>query len=204
MSHPELPRREFLKMLAATFSATAIDWDALPANTFAQSGITDYDVIIIGAGLGGLSCGAAFARQGFKPLVIEQHDKPGGYATAFRRPGGFLFDVSLHSTTVGERNGIYNLIHGFPEITDVEFLMHPTLLRSIFPEHDITIAQRNPEAYIQQLSRLFPDEKDGIAGLFDDMKGLAADIGRLSSPRGQVDMSRFPVDFPFLFKFNQK
>jgi all-trans-retinol 13,14-reductase len=204
MSHPELPRREFLKMLAATFSATAIDWDALPVNTFAQSGTTDYDVIIIGAGLGGLSCGAAFARQGFKPLVIEQHDKPGGYATAFRRPGGFLFDVSLHSTTVGERNGIHNLIHGFPEISDVEFLMHPTLLRCIFPEHDITIAQRDPEAYIQQLSRVFPDEKDGIAGLFDDMKGLAADIGRLSSARGQADMSRFPVDFPFLFKFNQK
>lgn len=204
MSHPELPRREFLKMLAATFSASAIDWDALPVNTFAQSSTTDYDVIIIGAGLGGLSCGAAFARQGFKPLVIEQHDKPGGYATAFKRPGGFLFDVSLHSTTVGERNGIYNLIEGFPEITDVEFLLHPTLLRSIFPEHDFTIAQRNPEACIQQLSRFFPDEKEGIAGLFGDMKGLAADIGRLSSARGQVDMSRFPADFPFLFKLNQK
>jgi len=204
MSHPELPRREFLKMLAATFSASSIDWNALPINTFTRSADTDYDVIIIGAGLGGLSCGAAFARQGFKPLVIEQHDKPGGYATAFRRPGGFLFDVSLHSTTVGERNGIYNLIQGFPEITDVEFLMHPTLLRSVFPEHDFTITQRNPEAYIQQLSRVFPDEKDGIAGLFDDMKGLSADIGRLSSARGQVDMSRFPADFPFLFKLNQK
>lgn len=34
-------------------------------------------------------------RQGFKALVLEQHDKPGGYATAFRRLGGFAFDVSL-------------------------------------------------------------------------------------------------------------
>jgi len=204
MNHPELPRRDFLKMLAATFSATAIDWDALPVNTFAQSDTTDYDVIIIGAGLGGLSCGAAFARQGFKPLLIEQHDKPGGYATAFARPGGFLFDVSLHSTSVGERDGIRNLIYGFPEITDVEFLPHPTLLRTIFPEHDVTIAQRNPEAYAQQLIRLFPDQQEGITGLFDDMKGLTADIGRLSSARGQVDMSRFVTDFPYLAKLNGK
>jgi len=204
MSHPDLPRRAFLKMLAGTFSAAAIDWDALPFNSAPRSSGTDHDVIVIGAGLAGLSCAAAFARQGFKPLVIEQHDKPGGYATAFHRPGGFLFDVSLHSTSVRERNGIYNLIQGFPEITDVEFHLHPSLFRSIFPEHDITVAQRNPDALVQQLTRLFPEEKDGIAGLFGDMKGLTADISRLSSTRGNVDMSRFPVDFPSLFKFNQK
>jgi phytoene dehydrogenase-like protein len=89
MYHPELPRREFLKMLAATYSATAIDWDTLPYNTVESMPATDYDAIIIGAGLAGLSCAAACARQGFKPLLIEQHDKPGGYATAFTRPGGF-------------------------------------------------------------------------------------------------------------------
>ena len=41
-----------------------------------------FDAVIVGSGLGGLSCAAAFARQGFKALVLEQHDKSGGYATA--------------------------------------------------------------------------------------------------------------------------
>jgi prolycopene isomerase len=200
MTH--LPRREFLKMLAGAFSASAIDWDSLPVGQSLVSGTDAYDVIVIGAGLGGLSCAAALARQGLKPLVIEQHDKPGGFATAFPRPGGFLFDVSLHSTTVGERNGLYNLIQGFPEISEIEFLPHPTLFRAIFPEHDIRVAQRDVKAFMTTLTGLFPEEQAGITGLFDDMDGLVLDIGRLSGAKGNVDMSRFPVEFPHLFRFH--
>lgn len=203
MSESLLPRREFLEMLAGMFSATTLDWDALPFGPSPDPHPLDYDAVIIGSGLGGLACAAAFARQGFRPLVIEQHDKVGGYATAFSRPGGFTFDVSLHSTTVGERNGVSNLIWGFPEITDVEFIPHPNLFRAIYPDHDIRAQQKNPAAFVAMLASLFPDEKEGIAALFDDMKGLADNIGRLANAKGQVDMSKFPVEFPFLFKFHQ-
>jgi all-trans-retinol 13,14-reductase len=197
-----LPRRDFLKMLAGAFAAGSLDWDAFPLGHQQEGKTGSYDAIVIGAGLGGLSCAAAFARQGFRPLVIEQHDKPGGFATAFPRPGGFLFDVSLHSTTVGERDGVRNLIGGFPEITDVEFLPHPTLYRTIFPEHDIRVAQRNPGAFIATLASLFPEEQQGIQDLFADMTGLAQEVGRLSQARGNVDMSRFPEDFPKIFRYH--
>jgi all-trans-retinol 13,14-reductase len=204
MEHHQLPRREFLAMLAAAFPAAAFDWNAFPRGPARRRATNDYDAIVIGSGLGGLSCAAAFARQGFKPLVIEQHDKPGGFATAFARPGGFLFDVSLHSTTVSPRDGVYNLIAGFPEITEVEFLPHPTLFRAIYPKHDLRVAQRDPTAYVNLLTGLFPDEREGIAGLFGDMGGLASEVGRLSSAGGHVDMSRFPMDYPHIFKFNGK
>jgi phytoene dehydrogenase-like protein len=204
MDGRQLPRREFLAMLAAAFPAAAFDWNAFPRARDRRCGADDYDVIVVGSGLGGLSCAAAFARQGFRPLVLEQHDKPGGFATAFPRPGGYVFDVSLHSTTVGSRDGVRNLIAGFPEITEVEFLPHPTLFRAIYPDHDLRVAQRDPAAYIAQLTGLFPDEREGIAGLFEDMAGLASEVGRLSSAGGQVDMSRFPVDYPHLFRFNGK
>ena len=197
-----LPRRDFLALLAASFPVVAFDWSVFPRASGRGHAEDDYDVIVIGSGLGGLSCAAAFARQGFRPLVIEQHDKPGGFATAFARPGGFLFDVSLHSTTVSPRDGVYNLIHGFPEITEVEFLPHPSLYRAIYPEHDIRVAQRDPAAFVSLLTRLFPDEREGIARLFEDMEGLAREVDRLSSAGGQVDMSRFTIDYPHIAAYN--
>ncbi len=204
MDGKPLPRREFLALLAASFPAATFDWSALPRATGWPWAEDQYDVIVIGAGLGGLSCAAAFARQGFKALVIEQHDKPGGYATSFARPGGFEFDVSLHSTSVGPRGGVYNLIEGFPEITEVEFEPHPTLFRAIYPEHDIRVAQRDPKAYVTQLTDLFPDERDGITRLFADMGGLAGELDRLSKAGGRVDMSTFPVDYPHVAAYGDK
>ncbi len=195
-----MERRDFIKSLLASVSLVALDWSVFPISTGAQTGENQYDAIIIGSGLAGLSCAAAFARQGFKPLVLEKHDKPGGYATAFQRPGGFVFDVSLHSTDAGEREGMLNLIPGFPEITDVEFVPHPNLYHAIYPDYDFRVPQKDLPGYINTLIGYFPDEKEGIKGLFDDMKGLVVDISKLSSAKGQVDMSRFPVDFPYLFK----
>ncbi len=193
-----IERRDFLKYVLGGMGMLALDWSSLPRGVQAFMKENEYDAVIVGSGLGGLSCAAAFARQGFKALVVEQHDKPGGYATVFERPGDFRFDVSLHSTTVGERNGVHNLIPGFPEITDVEFVPHPTLYRVIYPDYDITVQQKDVNAYVKMLIGYFPEEKEGIEGLFDDMKGLAGDIQRLSDARGQIDMERFPTDYPFL------
>jgi phytoene dehydrogenase-like protein len=190
-------RREIIGSALAAVPVSALDWDSFPVG---KAGEDQFDAVIIGAGLGGLSCAAAFARQGFKPLVLEQHDKPGGYATTFRRPGGFVFDVSLHSTTIGERNGIHNLIPGFPEITDVEFVPHRTLYRAIFPNHDIRVPPQDVPGYIKILVGYFPEEEAGIRALIDDMSGVARDIRKLSESRNQPDMSRFPVDYPFLVR----
>jgi len=204
MSHKSLERRDFLKSLLAGIPILALDWSSFPRANISDLEEGQFDAIIIGSGLGGLSCAAAFARQGFKPLVLEQHSRPGGYATTFKRPGGFVFDVSLHSTVVGEREGIHNLIPGFPEIKEVEFVPHKTLYRIIYPDFDIRVPSKDVPGYIKKLVSLFPEEKQGIEGIFDDMKGVSDDINKLSGAGGQVDMSRFPSDFPYLFKsFNK-
>jgi phytoene dehydrogenase-like protein len=199
METKTVDRREFIKSLLAGVSVVALDWNSFPISTGAARDDKGFDAVIIGSGLGGLSCSAAFARQGFKPLVLEKHDRPGGYATTFSRPGGFVFDVSLHSTTVGDREGIHNLIYGFPEITDVEFVPHRNLYRIIYPDYDLRVPQKDVAGYVKLLARLFPDEQRGIQGLLDDMKGLSDDISRYSNARGKIDMNRFPQDFPFLF-----
>jgi phytoene dehydrogenase-like protein len=55
-----------------------------------------YDVIVIGSGLAGLTAANVLGRAGYRVLLLEQHYKLGGLATWFRRPGGHIFDVSLH------------------------------------------------------------------------------------------------------------
>ncbi|MHB1038641.1 MAG: phytoene desaturase family protein [Pirellulales bacterium] len=61
----------------------------------------EYDVIVIGSGLAGLTAANTLAKSGHSVLLLEQHSKLGGLATWFRRPGGHIFDVSLHGFPVG-------------------------------------------------------------------------------------------------------
>ena len=54
-----------------------------------------YDVVVVGAGLAGLSASIQTALAGKKTLLIEQHNLPGGCSTSFVR-GRFEFEPSLH------------------------------------------------------------------------------------------------------------
>ena len=54
-----------------------------------------FDVIVVGAGIGGLVSAALLARQGRSVLVLDRHVVAGGNATIFRRRG-YEFDVGLH------------------------------------------------------------------------------------------------------------
>ena len=56
----------------------------------------DYDVVVIGSGLAGLTSANILARQGFSVLLLEHHYQLGGMATWFKRAGGHIFDISLH------------------------------------------------------------------------------------------------------------
>ncbi|MBO4413533.1 MAG: NAD(P)/FAD-dependent oxidoreductase [Clostridia bacterium] len=55
----------------------------------------DYDVIVVGAGNGGLAAASELAGAGLKTLLLEKHNLPGGVATSFVR-GRFEFEASLH------------------------------------------------------------------------------------------------------------
>lgn len=60
-----------------------------------------YDVVVIGAGLAGLTTANILGRAGHRVLLLEQHYKLGGLATWFRRPKSHIFDISLHGFPYG-------------------------------------------------------------------------------------------------------
>ncbi len=61
----------------------------------------EYDAIIIGSGLAGLTAANRLATCGYSVLLLEHHYNFGGMATWFKRKGGHIFDISLHGFPVG-------------------------------------------------------------------------------------------------------
>ena len=62
---------------------------------------TDYDIVIIGSGLAGMTAANRLAKNEHSVLLLEHHSKLGGLATWFKRRGKHIFDISLHGFPVG-------------------------------------------------------------------------------------------------------
>ncbi|HDR67757.1 MAG TPA: NAD(P)/FAD-dependent oxidoreductase [Bacteroidaceae bacterium] len=126
----------------------------------------NYDIIIIGGGLGGLTSGAKLAKEGKRILLLEQHDRPGGCATTFKRKH-FTMEVGLHEmdglhprdmkTKIFRDLGIFEKVH-FAEV--------PEFYRFINQRQDIVIPH-NPDDAQKILEDCFPHEKDGIKEYFN-------------------------------------
>ncbi len=60
----------------------------------------NYDVVVIGGGLGGMTAAKRLADGGRSVLLVEGYSRLGGYATWFKRKG-HVFDVALHAFPAG-------------------------------------------------------------------------------------------------------
>ncbi|PIR00172.1 MAG: phytoene dehydrogenase [Nitrospinae bacterium CG11_big_fil_rev_8_21_14_0_20_45_15] len=61
----------------------------------------NYDTIVIGSGLGGMTSANLLAKLGHNVLLAEHHYNLGGMATWFKRKGGHVLDISLHGFPIG-------------------------------------------------------------------------------------------------------
>ena len=127
-----------------------------------------YDVIVIGGGLGGLTAGAKLAKEGKKVLLLEQHNRPGGCATTFRR-GDFTLEVGLHEMDGPGPHDMKTRIFNDLEVTgNVEFLQVPEFYRFINDRCSVTVPH-DPREATARLSEIFPDEAEGIAKYFEQI-----------------------------------
>jgi all-trans-retinol 13,14-reductase len=164
-----------------------------------------YDVIIIGGGLGGLTAGAKLAREGRKVLLIEQHDKPGGCATTFKR-NDYVVELGLHEMDGLDKDDIKQTIFRELQVFEsVEFIRVPEFYRFVNERVDIVIPD-NAEQAIDTLIKKFPGDEQGIRKFFKDIGGLRREISKLPRQRWKVALALpfIPIVFPKLFIYRNK
>ena len=162
-----------------------------------------YDVVIVGAGNGGLTAAATCAKAGLSTLLLEKHNIPGGCATSFRR-GRFEFEVSLHELCdfgpEDNPGAIRKLMEGLG--AEIQWLPVPDAFRTIVPGpdgYDVTmpVGRQN---FIDEMERAVPGSRKSM----DEFFALADDTRRAldytSANAGKADPAVMKRDYPNFLK----
>jgi len=171
--------------------------------------MTDYDVIVIGAGNAGLTSAAYLAKRGVKVLVLEKHNVPGGSATSFCR-GRFEFEVSLHQICgIGNDKmpgPLRNLFERIGVLDKLEFLEMDDLYNFLYDPGKLSITLPPDIGEITlMLQGMFPMEKDEIKKYLDLVTKVAYDaisIQYLQDP--DASKGKYPEYFKYALKTTQE
>ena len=127
-----------------------------------------WDVIVIGAGVGGLVTASQLAAKGAKVLVLERYLIPGGSGGSFKREG-YTFDVGASMIFGFGEKGHTNLLTR--ALADVgqhcDTIPDPAQLEYHLPGGLNVAVDRNYEQFLADLSALFPHEAKGIRAFYD-------------------------------------
>jgi phytoene dehydrogenase-like protein len=204
MLHKPISRRSFLKISAMTAASFALNWKKIAAYAASMGPKVNYPTVVIGAGLGGLCCGAYLSKFGIPVTVVEQHDIPGGYATSFDRARGkFTFEVSLHAISINN-NATARILKDLGVLEKLELVELPEAYQVKEPKLNITFPQRDPDGLISLLASHFPAEKEGIKGIIQEMVGIAEETDKLSQKKGKVFKLFFPIQYRKMWKVRNK
>lgn len=132
---------------------------------------SEYDVVIIGAGISGMTAAALLSRSGLSVCVVEKEPHAGGYLAGFRRKD-FRFDSAIHWLNQCGERGIVTKVFQF--IGDDR--PQPQPLERIYRNKAETldyVLTSNPEELKAQFIKDFPHEKDGIEKFFKAAKKIA-------------------------------
>jgi len=126
-----------------------------------------YDVVVIGSGLAGLTAANVLGRAGYSVLLLEQHYKLGGMATWFKRPGGHIFDVSLHGFPVGmikscRRYWTQEIASSIVQLKNIRFDNPMFSLTTTFNREDFT----------RLLTSKFGLQEENVKAFFDNARSM--------------------------------
>ena len=163
---------------------------------------TNYDVVVIGAGISGLVCAVDLTRAGLRVLVLEQHHQPGGLTSTFKRKG-FLFEAGGHRVSgISEKNG--------PLYETLKSMGQQVRLVPLRPSYVAHVHGRRIEGdldlnkYRQNLIDLFPDRTNQIDTFLEDMLKMKAAFDYLDSLSGPPDPEIITSEYPLFLKYMEK
>ena len=133
-----------------------------------------HDVLIIGSGLGGLECGALLAKRGFKVLVLEGSNQPGGCMQSFRR-GGLHYDTGLHYVGGLAQGGAMHEAFAELGLLDLpwqrmdEDFDHVIIGGRHFAFH------QGYEAFVEGLAKDFPHQREALQSYVQRLQNITAE-----------------------------
>jgi prolycopene isomerase len=162
-----------------------------------------YDVIIIGAGLGGLTVGNILAYQGYKVLIVDKNHQPGGCVVNFHRKE-FRFDTAIHFINgCGPGGMVHTILKSFDAENAIDWLPIDNLIHWVDPGN--CYEARPPvllSDYIEFLCREFPHESKNVRKFYSDFRDIIPMLWGLISPslkvKGQTLKNTFPVFLKFM------
>ena len=138
----------------------------------------NYDVIIIGAGMGGLSSAAWLTHMGMKVLVLEQNMQVGGCCSSYKREGFNFTPAASIITGTTKKNGVFERLINRLGIT-IPFIPLNQGYHVHLPDFDYYLYSGGEHArdqLIEQLMRIFPHEAQGIKAFFSKLGKLYAEM----------------------------
>jgi phytoene dehydrogenase-like protein len=114
-------------------------------------------IIIVGAGIAGLSAGCYARMNGFKTTILEMNNIPGGLCTAWERKG-YTWDISMHMLTGSCSGPFYHMWQELGVIQNRKFHYHKEMVRIENNDGKILKYTTDRKDLEDQMLRLSPDD----------------------------------------------
>ncbi|HUU77125.1 MAG TPA: FAD-dependent oxidoreductase [candidate division Zixibacteria bacterium] len=140
-----------------------------------------YDVIVVGAGIGGITAGALLAKKGLSVLVIEQHYLPGGVCSTVKRKGIAMDAGAALLFGWGESEGsAHRFVMNVLE-EEIDMIQHEAIYRMHFGEKSVTF-WRDFNRYFKELNEAFPGKEKQFRGFYDHCFKVFNDVNKNPMP----------------------